>query len=72
MDPDKMSEQELRREVKELRAGKCRLNCRSVKEAYLAGYGAAVENECQYYNHDPYAWASEAEGAYKDWNNERP
>lgn len=30
--PDKMSNAELRREVKELREGKCRLNCRTTKE----------------------------------------
>ena len=43
--PDKMSNAELRREVKELREGKCRLACRSVKEAFYAGFEYALTGE---------------------------
>ena len=68
-DIDKCSMRELRREIAELREGKCRLNCRSVKEAFYAGFEAAddrLEIDA------PDSWIEIADQAYKDWNNERP
>ena len=66
MNPDKMSEQELRREVKELREGKCRLNCRSVKEAFYAGFDYAKNPE----DHGNYYYWQGVDTAYEDWKEQ--
>jgi hypothetical protein len=37
-DVDLMSAREMRREIKELREGKCRFKCRGQREAFYAGF----------------------------------
>ena len=54
--------QALRNRIKELEDGACRFNCRTVKEAFIAGYKADLQ-------HDEIS-DEHAERAYQEWKDE--
>jgi len=58
----------LRARVKELEEGKCRFNCRTKKEAFLAGWDAAYEDNVDggYIICDKF-YKKVTEKAYKKW-----
>jgi hypothetical protein len=60
--PDKMSIRELRREVKELREGKCRFKCRGQKSAFIAGYLADLDHVAE-----RSILMDDARVAYREW-----
>ena len=69
-DVDKLSERELRREVKALREGSCRFNCRSVKDAFYAGFDAARKTGNEPLN-DCVCVYDTAKEAYRDWHGNK-
>jgi len=68
----KMSARELRREVQELREGPCRFNCRTQRDAFLAGFDAGAADAadsgiiiCEDYKRKV------IDRAYRDWKRGR-
>ena len=47
--------------------GRCRCNCRTAKESFVAGYLACMANEYPHNNYTEAGLLDEAEGEYREW-----